>query len=346
MPKSILIIGNYGAGNLGDDAILGGILEDLKAIGYKGEIEIMHGGHGSSPEIYSELKKNPFYPTGLRSKLRGSKESKEAIKRADLVILGGGGLFVDAESIKAPIIWAAQAKACQKLGTPYICYGQSVGPLNRQISRKLTEATFKGAKAVHVRDQRSAYYLKTEFGIEGICVGTDPAFSWLEKQENKFKKTDNLIVVLREWTHDVQSLWTPILAQINKYAEEKNLKTTLMAMDPGNAKEIKALKATGIPVLVPNSAAQVYKHIAEAEAAITMRLHSAIFAIGIGTPLLALSYSIKVKNLMGSLGAGDAEVRLNHLNQKSLNKIRKVDLPPELIKRNQDFLSQELQQLS
>ena len=76
--KKILIIGNYGAGNLGDDSILAGILTDLKQIEYKGKISIMHGGADTSPEIYTDLKKVPFAPAGIRSFL--SSKKKKAYK--------------------------------------------------------------------------------------------------------------------------------------------------------------------------------------------------------------------------------------------------------------------------
>ena len=72
--KKILIIGNYGAGNLGDDSILAGILTDLKQIEYKGKISIMHGGADTSPEIYTDLKKVPFAPAGIRSFLSSKKQ--------------------------------------------------------------------------------------------------------------------------------------------------------------------------------------------------------------------------------------------------------------------------------
>jgi dipeptide/tripeptide permease len=62
----------------------------------------------------------PFVPFGIRSRLRGGGAARKAIAEADLVILGGGGLFTDAENWKAPFLWATQAKACRKLKKKYI----------------------------------------------------------------------------------------------------------------------------------------------------------------------------------------------------------------------------------
>jgi len=338
-PKHILIIGNYGSGNLGDDAILGGILTDLQAIGYDGAIEITHGGFQTSPEIYADLPKITFVPVGLRSRLRKN-NAKEAIQKADLVILGGGGLFVDSESWKAPLIWAKQAAACHRLGTPYICYGQSVGPLKHWLSRYLTRKTFKNAKAIHVRDQGSAKILR-KLGITDVTVGTDPAFSWIAEQ-NSLENKDHLIIVLREWNQKAKDSWNEILEKTKEFAAQKNLKPVLMAMDPRNSKELKALKETGLHVLEPKSALEALKHIKEAKATVSMRLHSSIFAIAAGIPLLALSYSPKVEALMQSLGAKHAVTNLENLNLKILENFQKIAIPPKLIKQNQAFLEDAL----
>ncbi|NTU63536.1 MAG: hypothetical protein HGB05_09055, partial [Chloroflexi bacterium] len=120
----------------------------------------------------------PFIPSGLRSHFKKSnKEAFAAVKKADLVIFGGGGLFTDAETWKAPLIWAAQAEAAIRLKKPFICYGQSIGPLKTFFGRHFAKRIFKKAKAIHVRDQASADLL-ARWKMEAT-VGTDAAFSWL-----------------------------------------------------------------------------------------------------------------------------------------------------------------------
>ncbi len=304
-PKRILIIGNYGAGNLGDDAILGGIITELRSIGFAGKIEVMHGGFQSSTDIYKGLKKVPFMPTGLRSRLKKGqkKAATAAIKRADLVILGGGGLFVDTETIKAPLIWAAQAKACRKIGTPYICYGQSVGPLKRLISKSVTKRVFKNAKAVHVRDATSAALLK-KMGIQDITVGSDPAFSWLQQTRSEAKcpcHNPVIAVSLRKWTKKNKKLWTPLLEELKSFAKKKKLKPILIAMDIRDKKEIEKMRKTGLEVFEPPSALAAFQGIQGSKMAVTMRLHAGIFALVANLPLVAISYSTKVEALMRTL---------------------------------------------
>ncbi len=299
-PKHILIIGNYGAGNLGDDAILGGILTDLKQVGQQGAISVMVGKNHHL-EMAKECKKVPFVPSGIKSFLFGGtlKSAKAAIRSADLVILGGGGLFTDAESWRAPWIWFNQARMCWKLKTPYICYGQSVGPLNSWFSRCLTKWVFKGAKAVHVRDAASAKRL-FEMGISNVTIGSDPAFSWLAEQNSAEQEQPVLLLPFRLWPGVTKETWNELLKPIQDFANEKQLKPILVTMDASNHKEIDQMKTLGLELLQLTSAKALYSAFKRASMVVSMRLHGVIFAVSAGKPTLALTYSDKVKDLVNS----------------------------------------------
>lgn len=321
--KRILIVGNYGAGNLGDDSILAGILTELKLVGFKGKIEVMHGGFESSTDIYKGLKKVPFMPTGLRSRFkRGQRQAAEsAIKRADLVILGGGGLFVDSESWKAPVIWGAQAKACSKIGTPYICYGQSVGPLKYWLSRFITRRVFKNAKAIHVRDSQSAKYLK-KLGVSGVIVGSDPAFSWLATKKKRVKRNNALAISIRTWSKRTSEIWEPLLEEVKRFAKKRKLKPILIAMDLRNKKEIESMKKTGLELFEAPSASFAFEGMQRAKMTIAMRLHAGIFALAAGVPLISISYSKKVESLMRTLEikGGFKLIKVENFSKAKLKK--------------------------
>jgi|GEM_PF-1725812 len=316
-PKRILIVGNYGAGNLGDDAILGGILNDLKAVGYDGEIMVTHGSIATSSKIYQKVKRVPFVPTGLRSRFKRKKvkAAKAAIAKADLVILGGGGLFVDQESWKAPYIWSEQARWCRNLGTPYICYGQSIGPLKRWISRKWAKATFKNAQAIHVRDEASLQLLH-EWDLLHATQGTDPAFSFLSQLKTKKKKNNRLLISIREWGTLTHKHWDEILLPIQEFAQKHELHPVILSMDPGNPNEQLQLKNIGFKLFVPSSVEQAFEEIAQSKMMVSMRLHANIFGLVAGSSLVTLSYSQKVKSLFSSLEVSKAQV----LEEKDWNE--------------------------
>ncbi len=332
--NKILIIGNYGAGNLGDDAIFAGIVSELTEIGYKGKISLLHSGFPSSNDIYDGFDKFPLVPSGLRSYFRKNKETFAAIKNADLVILGGGGLFVDSESIRAPFIWYKQAMACKKLGKPFICYSQSIGPLNSFISRFLTNKVLKNARAVHFRDKNSH---------------TDSALFWASKQKKTVEKDNTFLLSLRKWDKKTDESWGEIIEECKNYANEHKLKLKLLPMDLRDECELTQLKDTGLELLDPKSATDVLKIISKAKILCSMRLHPSILALAAGTPVLSISYSTKVRNFIESLNVKSGSIILN-LNET--NKIKKAleklaGKSPEFdlktpIKKNQEFLIREL----
>ncbi|MFA5855077.1 MAG: polysaccharide pyruvyl transferase family protein [Candidatus Gracilibacteria bacterium] len=331
--NNILIVGNYGAGNLGDDSILGGILEDLKAIGFAGKISVTFGGVHSSTDIYKGLNKVPFVPAGLRSRFgRGGAtrrdEAMRAIRDADLIILGGGGLFTDEESFFAPLIWYKQASAFVRAHKPYICYGQSVGALKSWWNRYLTKLVFSRALAVHVRDHESAKLLE-KLGIEGkkVTVGIDPAISYFKEiskeiseenaracpalavaeagkgvGEKAAKKSDILLLSLRLWPKFSEKEWNLHVQTAKNIAEEQNLKPVLLGMDTKNEKEISLLRDVArkndFEVFEPVSARSAYEGIAKAKMLIGMRLHSIIMATCAGTSYVAIPYSPKVEGFL------------------------------------------------
>jgi polysaccharide pyruvyl transferase CsaB len=351
-PKRILIVGNYGAGNLGDDAILGGIVTELRAVGFNGEIMVTHGSVATSAKIYKDLIKVPFIPTGVRSRLKRKsvKGAKRAITKADLVILGGGGLFIDQETWKAPLIWSEQARWCRKLGTPYICYGQSIGPLKHFLSRYLAKKTFRGAKAIHVRDEASLIQLQ-EWDLLHAQQGTDPALSYLSQLSKADKKNNQLVISIREWGSFTAKHWKELLLPIQEFAQKHELHPIVLSMDPGNLDEQLELKNIGFKLFVPTSVDKAFEGLSQAKMAVCMRLHANIFTILGGTSLVTLSYSQKVSSIFKSLKVAKAQVleekdwndeKITEALEFALTQTPQFNLE-KAVMNNQAFLGHELE---
>lgn len=301
-PRKLLIIGNYGAGNLGDDAILGGILTDLKTLNWKGEVFVTSGGQKSSPEIYKQVKRISFMPSGLKSRFNWTqtKTAQQAFASIDLAILGGGGLFTDSESLRAPYIWYKQAKALMRAKKPFLIYGQSIGPLKHVWSRYLTKKVFSHAKAILVRDQESLHML-SKWGLKGT-LGTDPALSWLtEELQKRPKKEDVLLISLRHWPKIGLKEWKAWSKPINEYCKKSKLKPIVLSMEPSSQREKKELTQMGWEYYAPHSAREALFAFQKAREALVMRLHAGIFSLVAKTPFISLAYSQKVTSFFESL---------------------------------------------
>lgn len=301
-PRKLLIIGNYGAGNLGDDAILGGILTDLKNVNWNGEVLVTCGGQKTSTEIYKRVKRVPFMPSGLKSHFARTqvKTAQQAFESIDMVIMGGGGLFTDSESLRAPYIWYKQAKALIRAKKPYVIYGQSIGPLRSIWSRHFARKTFKHAKAILVRDQESLHML-SKWGLKGT-LGTDPALSWLtEELQKQPKKEAVLLISLRHWPKLGLKEWKTWTKPINEYCKKAKLKPIALSMEPTSEKEKRELTQLGWELYAPSSAREALFAFQKAKEALVMRLHAGIFSLTAKTPFIALAYSQKVTSFFESL---------------------------------------------
>ncbi|QQR55140.1 polysaccharide pyruvyl transferase family protein [Candidatus Peregrinibacteria bacterium] len=342
--RKLLIIGNYGAGNLGDDAILGGILMDLEALKFKGGLTVTHGGLRSSTDLYRNLKKIPFAPAGFRSRFKAAALEKQWAGH-DLALFGGGGLFTDAESWKAPYIWYRQAKILQKLKIPYVILGQSVGPLKTPWARWWTRKAFQGARAIHLRDETSLKWPQ-RWGLSAT-VGTDFALSYLQASP-KVARQELLLLSFRKWPGFSLERLLTLVKPINEWAKKQHLKPILLSMEP--LKEREFLQAFPWETYYPSSAREAFLAFQKAKFAVTFRLHAGIFSLMASTPFLALAYSEKVTAFFKALGVDQVILEPLEWEEETLREALKGLSAPAfkaeaLIQTNRAFLKQALELL-
>lgn len=344
------MIGNYRAGNFGDDAIFAGIISELREIEYHGSISYMGGNINSSEEIYGAFKKYPFLPLGFRSFINGNLfESIKAIKNSDLIIIGGGGLFVDTETIFATIIWSFHAFLCIVMKKPFICYSQSVGPLKSKISILLTKIVFNRANAIHLRDQLSMDSLRKLGVNREVTIGIDSAFSYLSTQIEQ-NKEDHLIISFRDWSKSTNDQWNLILDTANEFAYQKKLNVILVPMDISRKSEIEKMKKIHQRTIIPNSIEDLSKLVSTAKLVLSMRLHMGIFAASLGVPCLSIAVSQKLKFLPATIDINNLskEKIIQNLHEiysdQSKTKIEKFMINVNSLRmKNLDFLRRELE---
>lgn len=186
----VLVHGFYGAGNAGDDAILAGIIaqvrRELKPAGvvvsaYAQRTPIAAGDPGVTTVSGRDL---------------GALH--DAVMECDAVIVGGGGLFQDyhgfdlRRAVQEPLATGLGGTAVGYYGIPIflgrlggkptMLYGVGVGPLRNPVAGRLAGWLGSSADAVTVRDALSAELLR-ERGVSGVEVTADPALA-LNQQES------------------------------------------------------------------------------------------------------------------------------------------------------------------
>lgn len=324
--KRIVICGNYGATNLGDEAILDGIISLVRRASPDADIAVMSANPEETAAMHG-VESVDLFPAGVRSMARGLfgggiGKTIDAIKKADLFILGGGGLFSD-ERPMAIVIWSLQARIARMFLSPgkgkIFCLGQSVGPLGTFFGRRVTTSVFNHTAAVTVRDDASLALLQN-MGIMGVQSLADPAFALSVNEPPDEKPEPYVVITARPWikirtNHQSASAPNDVSKKIAQFIDwlwqEKGLKSVLIPFQLAVDNDVEVLNK--IVAQVHNKdAVEIFEYsrdfrktvelIERATAVVGMRLHSLIFSTMCARPFVALSYSKKVRDFAAQVG--------------------------------------------
>ncbi|HMA99973.1 MAG TPA: polysaccharide pyruvyl transferase CsaB [Spirochaetota bacterium] len=294
--KKIVISGYYGFNNLGDEAVLAGIISLLKKKNKELKITVLSAAPEKTAELYNV---NAVSRTSLIHILA-------VLAEADLFISGGGSLLQDVTGSFSVPYYLGLAWLAKMQGTKTVYYAQGAGPLNKKWSQKLTALTLNRFQLLGVRDQGSHNLLK-EIGVKkDIELTVDPVFGLYDPLNNKRQRIKGQVelgISVRPWSVEYIS---ELAAALNQFAENKNIKFILFPMHQGAddpiSQELKEkLEAEAEIRSLSAEPEAALKSFSDLDLFVGVRLHSLIFALLNKIPLLALSYDPKVEGLMADL---------------------------------------------
>lgn len=171
---SVCIYGVYGKGNLGDEALLAAIAEDVRSL----RPDVRLTAFCSSP---ANVARDHGIDAVCRKPLRHFYRKLRAIARADLFVIGGGTLLRDSGRrrddiaiLGSAIFWPLVAKLA---GVPVVALGSGVGSARRAIMRTGIRQFFSRVDAVAFRDADSASRFGRLKGRGRFQVTCDPVAS-------------------------------------------------------------------------------------------------------------------------------------------------------------------------
>jgi polysaccharide pyruvyl transferase WcaK-like protein len=157
------ISGSYGGLNLGDEAILQGIIEQLRR-SLPVEISVFTKDSHDTPRRHKVER-------AIAVRALSRDEILPEIKRLDLFILGGGGILFDGE-VKQ---YLREVILAHESGIPVMVYGVGAGPLHDLANQEMVRAAFAKAAIITVRE-RGAKRILEEVGVDReILLKADPA---------------------------------------------------------------------------------------------------------------------------------------------------------------------------
>ncbi|MDH7600970.1 MAG: polysaccharide pyruvyl transferase CsaB [Armatimonadota bacterium] len=293
MAYRIVVSGYYGFGNLGDEAVLAGIVETFRRLGVPAHFTVLSG----SPAI--TVAQHPSVSAVNRFSIV---EVFRAIRNSDLVISGGGSLLQDVTSAISPYYYLSVLRLARMLRRKTMIYAQGVGPLLRGSTRRAVARTFNRTDAITVRDPDSKALLESIGVCRPIVLSADPSFLVIPDVhtadriliEQGPNTKDILGVSLRPWVRVEE--WLPAVAEGVRLAARK-LNLTCVSIPLHPAKDAYLLQDYPDFREVTVESPQVAKGlIARCKIIVGMRLHSLMFSASTGVPFVPIDYDPKVRS--------------------------------------------------
>jgi polysaccharide pyruvyl transferase CsaB len=167
-PLRILVSGFYGYNNLGDEAILESIVQQVRQFAPEAELVALSG---SPLQTAARL--------GIRAVHRMAFGAiAQELRGADLFISGGGSLLQDVTGLGSVPYYLGLVKMAQLFGVKTMFLGQGIGPLNLPTSRWMVGQVAKKADVLTVRDKASRELLaRCGVPMERITLTADPVLA-------------------------------------------------------------------------------------------------------------------------------------------------------------------------
>jgi polysaccharide pyruvyl transferase CsaB len=304
------ISGSYGGMNLGDEAILQGILGQLRA-SVAAEVTVF-SKNPSDTLTRHEVER------AINARTLTRKEITPVIRELDLLVLGGGGILFDGEAEA----YLREVLIAHELGVPVIVYAISAGPLARRESRLAVRDALNAVPGtvITVRDRLGLRLLEDVGVTNEIHLAADPAFL-LEPEElpaaaltAEGVQLDGHVVgfSVREPGPAAPDIdpeqYYALLANAADFVVERfDAEVVFVPMEKFDVQHSHAVVAhmrfpERAEILRRRySSRQILDLLGRFDFAVGMRLHFLIFAALRGTPFAPLPYASKVTGLLEDL---------------------------------------------
>jgi polysaccharide pyruvyl transferase CsaB len=311
----VLVIGYYGAGNLGDDLLMEAVASALERSG----VEVSVGLRTLPSEAGTSRRgfRTPFIsPTIAGDLVRLVRESRDS----SAIVLGGGGVFQDTHHFWTVAEFVLPLALAALFSKPAVVWAAGIGPYRNRLNRALATLGLDLATTVTVRDSRSA-------GLAGVPsdLVEDPVW-WLARRASSRAEpaTGRMGFVLREWEGFDVDAAVDLVARCYDVAGKAPLLIPFEyskdnARDYEFAEQIReGLAKRGIAATIPlnkgyPTVEECWDAIASCDLLVTMRFHGAMLALANDVPVCAIACSPKIADLLHAGGLEQQTIAMSDL---------------------------------
>lgn len=305
----IAVLGYYGLGNCGDEAVLSGLLHGLRELAPEVDATVL----SANPRATSQLHQ-------VRSVHR-IRRLLPTIMACDALVAGGGSLLQDITSQRSLIYYVFALKTALALGKKVVLCGQGLGPFVRPKSRRMTASVLNRVHAITLRDPDSLELLR-ELGVSRPRVELCADLAFLLPPPPPAPPSTILGeagpcvgLALRPWNirPDDEEAWRTAARRASLLCEALGTSTRLnvrlvVMQEPWDRTlaNLTARLSVWPTVVEPErTPLETASAFAGYRLVVAMRLHALIFAAVADVPSVALSYDPKVASFMQTVGRGE-----------------------------------------
>ncbi len=300
----VLISGFYGFRNSGDDAILLGMIEELKRANPQIKITVLSKTPEKTKEIY-----------GVESISRFNMfQIIKVMKKSRLFISGGGSLIQDVTSTRSLLYYLGLIRLAHFLKVRVMLYANGIGPVKEEKNRKLCKKILDKVELITLREPMSKEEIES-LGIHTprIEVTADPAMTLKEVTGDRAKKLIKelgivegkplITLSVRPWGDCVEA-YTTVLAEVADEMAKKYQAQILLA-PLQLSQDLEVCQKVADKMKTPSYLLKKDYHITEllalikaSDLMIGMRLHALIYAVSMCVPIVGIVYDPKVEGLL------------------------------------------------
>ncbi|MCI2425947.1 polysaccharide pyruvyl transferase CsaB [Candidatus Acetothermia bacterium] len=292
--SAILIVGYYGYGNLGDEAILQVLVAKLKD-GLDAELIILSANPKQTAIELEVAAVDRWSPIALF----------KAMYRCRGCIFGGGGLLQNKTSTYSLLYYLVIILLGRFLRRPVLLLGQGLGPINGSLARTLTGIILRYVAPIGCRDEESIA-LASQLKVAGRWEGDLLFLRDQQVIQPEIIDSKDIVLAVAEPPSGVRSQFIELLVNIAaEFCRDHGGEVILLPFFPTQdrrlASDIAARLTSPYRLIVTTDPAEAFSVIASAGVVISSRLHPLEFAALCAVPVIAIAGDPKIANFISEL---------------------------------------------
>ncbi|MBI3619039.1 50S ribosomal protein L19 [Candidatus Peregrinibacteria bacterium] len=272
----LLLVGNYGVGNLGDEALKDYFLSRFPEVDWTVVSAHPQGEHDV-----------PRLPLGFRSFFATPwPRTLKALWSCDGVVFGGGALFTESESRFAVVLWWSHAAFAMAFRRPILLAFQGIGPFSTRLGRWMTRFVLRRARFISVRDPLSVRRVCHLCPGIPVTESFDPVFAVSRALVPRSIRSPRSLALIPRAT--ISASFEKRVRDLLRQGDVTSVRILSLQPDDLRESETCRMLATKFSAdVVPiRSLADLISAIEESRLVLSQRYHGAIAALALRVPYL------------------------------------------------------------